>query len=50
MYKSQEPTIEGLQLVIPAPVVVFKNTVFVADKYGRLISYYRGSLGLGVLI
>ena len=34
---------EGLQLVIPAFVVVHKNTVFVADKYGHSISYYRDS-------
>ena len=33
---------EGLQLVTPASVVVHKNTVFVADKYGHSISYYRG--------
>ena len=32
---------EGLQLVTPASVVVHKNTVFVADKYGHSISYYR---------
>ena len=32
---------EGLQLVSPASVVVHKNTVFVADKYGHSISYYR---------
>ena len=32
---------EGLQLVNPASVVVHKNTVFVADKYGHSISYYR---------
>ena len=32
---------EGLQLVTPASVVVYKNTVFVADKYGHSISYYR---------
>ena len=32
---------EGLQLVSPASVVVYKNTVFVADKYGHSISYYR---------
>ena len=34
---------EGLQLVTPASVVVFENTVFVADKYGHSISYYRDS-------
>ena len=34
---------EGLQLVTPASVVVYKNTVFVADKYGHSISYYRDS-------
>ena len=34
---------EGLQLVTPASVVVHKNTVFVADKYGHSISYYRDS-------
>ena len=32
---------EGLQLVTPASVVVHKTTVFVADKYGHSISYYR---------
>ena len=32
---------EGLQLVTPASVVVHKNTVFVADKYGHSISYCR---------
>ena len=32
---------EGLQLVTPASVVVYRNTVFVADKYGHSISYYR---------
>ena len=32
---------EGLQLVTPASVVAYKNTVFVADKYGHSISYYR---------
>ena len=32
---------EGLQLVTPASVVIHKNTVFVADKYGHSISYYR---------
>ena len=32
---------DGLQLVTPASVVVYKNTVFVADKYGHSISYYR---------
>ena len=32
---------EGLQLVTPASVVVYKNTVFVADKNGHSISYYR---------
>ena len=32
---------EGLQLVTPASVVVYKNTVFVADKCGHSISYYR---------
>ena len=32
---------EGLQLVTPSSVVVYKNTVFVADKYGHSISYYR---------
>ena len=32
---------EGLQLVTPASVVVHRNTVFVADKYGHSISYYR---------
>ena len=32
---------EGLQLVTPASVAVHKNTVFVADKYGHSISYYR---------
>ena len=32
---------EGLQLVTPASVVVYWNTVFVADKYGHSISYYR---------
>ena len=34
---------EGLQLVTAASVVVHKNTVFVADKYGHSISYYRDS-------
>ena len=34
---------KGLQLVTPASVVVHKNTVFVADKYGHSISYYRDS-------
>ena len=34
---------DGLQLVTPASVVVHKNTVFVADKYGHSISYYRDS-------
>ena len=34
---------EGIQLVTPASVVVYKNTVFVADKYGHLISWYRDS-------
>ena len=32
---------EGLQLVIPSSVFVYTNTVFVADKYGHSISYYR---------
>ena len=32
---------DGLQLVTPASVVVYRNTVFVADKYGHSISYYR---------
>ena len=32
---------DGLQLVTPASVVVYWNTVFVADKYGHSISYYR---------
>ena len=32
---------DGLQLVTPASVVVHKNTVFVADKCGHSISYYR---------
>ena len=32
---------EGLQLVTPASVVVYKNNVFVADKYGHSISIYR---------
>ena len=32
---------EGLQLVTPGSVVVYRNTVFVADKYGHSISYYR---------
>ena len=32
---------EGLQLVTPASVVVYWNTVFVADKYGHSITYYR---------
>ena len=32
---------EGLQLVTPASVVVHRNTVFVADRYGHSISYYR---------
>ena len=32
---------EGFQLVTPASIVVHKNTVFVADKYGHSISYYR---------
>ena len=32
---------EGLQLVTPASLVVYRNTVFVADKYGHSISYYR---------
>ena len=34
---------ERLQLVTPASVVVHRNTVFVADKYGHSISYYRDS-------
>ena len=34
---------EELQLVTPTSVVVYKNTVFVADKYGHSISYYRDS-------
>ena len=34
---------EGLQLVTPASVVVYNNTMFVADKYGHSISYYRDS-------
>ena len=34
---------EGLQLVTPASVVVVRRTVFVADKYGHSISYYRAS-------
>ena len=32
---------EGLQLVTPASVIVHKNAVCVADKYGHSISYYR---------
>ena len=34
---------EGHQLVTPASVVVSRRTVFVADRYGHLISYYRAS-------
>ena len=34
---------EGLQLVTPASVVVYRNIVLIADKYGHSISYYRYS-------
>ena len=32
---------DGFQLVTPGPIIVFKNTVVVADKCGHLISWYR---------
>ena len=36
-------TTEGLQLVTPASVIVVSNTVYVADKYGHSVSWYRDS-------
>ena len=32
---------DGFQLVTPGSVVVIKNTVIVADRYGHLVSWYR---------
>ena len=34
---------EGFQLVTPAAVIVIRNTIFVADRYGHLVSRYRAS-------